>query len=169
MKKIGILFVVIILMSGFTNTIVAQTSLSATGNAIEVIPIAISNSGNMNFGNISVGSTAGSVILAPSGVRSVVGGVTLPILSGTVSVASFTVSGSVSATYSISLPSSYTISSGTKNMTVNAFTSNPSGTGTLSSSGSQTLLIGATLNVGASQGAGAYTNVTGFSISVNYN
>jgi Domain of unknown function (DUF4402) len=169
MKKIVILFATIILISGFTNTVIGQTTLSAGGSAIVVIPISIANSGNMNFGNISVSSTVGSVILDPSGVRRVVGGATLPVLSGTVSAASFTVSGSVSSTYSISLPSSYTISSGAKTMIINAFTSNPSGTGTLSSSGSQTLFVGATLNVGAAQGAGTYTNATGFGVTVNYN
>lgn len=169
MKKIVILFTIIILISGFTDKVSAQTSLSATASAIEVIPITISNSANMNFGNISVGSTAGSVILAPSGVRSAVGGVTLPVLTGTVDNAAFTVSGSVSATYSISLPSSYTITSGTKTMIINAFTSDPSGIGTISSSGSQILNVGATLNVGAGQAAGTYTNTNGFQVTVNYN
>jgi len=54
-------------------------------------------------------------------------------------------------------------------MTVNAFTSNPSGTGTLSSGGTQTLNVGATLNVAAAQTAGTYTNATGVAVSVNYN
>jgi len=36
-------------------------------------------------------------------------------------------------------------------MTVNNFTSNPATTGTLNGSGAQTLKVGATLNVGASQ------------------
>jgi hypothetical protein len=53
-------------------------------------------------------------------------------------------------------------------MTVNAFTSTPSGTGALTA-GSQILKVGATLNVGAGQVAGTYTNATGFPVIVNYN
>jgi hypothetical protein len=54
-------------------------------------------------------------------------------------------------------------------MTVNAFTSSPSATGTLSGTGSQTLTVGATLNVAAGQAAGSYTNSTGVLVTVNYN
>jgi hypothetical protein len=53
-------------------------------------------------------------------------------------------------------------------MIVNAFTSNPSGTGELTS-GAQTINVGATLNVGTPQVAGVYTNLTGFDVTVNYN
>jgi len=53
-------------------------------------------------------------------------------------------------------------------MTIDAFTSNPSGTGALTA-GSQVLTVGATLNVGANQVTGAYTNATGFDVTVNYN
>ena len=54
-------------------------------------------------------------------------------------------------------------------MTVGSFTSNPSSTGTLSSGGTQTLKVGATLAVSAAQAAGTYTNSTGVPVTVNYN
>jgi len=54
-------------------------------------------------------------------------------------------------------------------MTVSSFVSNPSSTGTLSSSGSQTLDVGATLAVAAAQTPGTYTNSTGVQVTVNYN
>jgi hypothetical protein len=53
-------------------------------------------------------------------------------------------------------------------MVVNAFTSTPTGTGALTG-GSQDILVGATLNVGAAQPAGTYTNLTGLVVTVNYN
>jgi hypothetical protein len=53
-------------------------------------------------------------------------------------------------------------------MTVSAFTSTPSSTGILTG-GSETLNIGATLNVAAGQVPGVYSNATGFDITVNYN
>jgi hypothetical protein len=122
----------------------------------------------MNFGNVAVSATAGTVILTPASTRSLTGGVTLPAVTGTVSAAAFAVTGLGASTYSISLPASYIITSGSNNMTVNAFTSTPSGTGALTS-GAQTVQVGATLNVAATQAAGTYTNATGFNVTVNYN
>ena len=54
-------------------------------------------------------------------------------------------------------------------MTVNTFLSNPSAIGTLSTGGSQTLNVGATLNVNFPQGAGTYTNNSDLTVWVNYN
>jgi hypothetical protein len=53
-------------------------------------------------------------------------------------------------------------------MTVNTFTSTPTPTGTLTG-GTETLRVGATLNVGASQPAGTYVSGTPFTVTVNYN
>ena len=170
MKKLIALFAAIVLVSGLT-TVNAQVSATATGTATVITPIAISNTVNMNFGNIAVSPTlAGTVILSPAGSRTTGGalGVTLPAVAGTVSAAAFNVTGLGSSTYSITLPSSYTITSGGNNMTINNFTSTPSGTGVLSS-GAQTIQVGATLNVAAAQAAGTYTNGTGFPVQVNYN
>ena len=52
-------------------------------------------------------------------------------------------------------------------MTAGSFTSNPSGTGTLSS-GTQNISVGATLTVAAGQVPGVYTSGN-FSVTVNYN
>ena len=168
MKNLIAVFAAIVLVAGLTATANAQVTGTATGSATIITPIAITNAGNMNFGSIAVSATAGTVVLSPASVRSITGGVTLPAVTGTVTAAAFTVTGLGSSTYSIQLPASYTITSGGNSMTVNAFTSTPSGTGTLSS-GTQTIQVGATLNVAASQAAGSYTNATGFPVIVNYN
>ncbi|MDP4291281.1 MAG: DUF4402 domain-containing protein, partial [Bacteroidota bacterium] len=63
----------------------------------------------------------------------------------------------------------YIISNGSNNMTINAFTSDPSGNGVLDGSGSQIINVGATLNVKAGQATGLYTSGTGFTVMVNYN
>ncbi|MBP1667258.1 MAG: hypothetical protein H6Q23_2118 [Bacteroidetes bacterium] len=57
-------------------------------------------------------------------------------------------------------------------MTIDTWTSNPSGTGTLTA-GTSTLLVGATLNVDADQPGGVYntSNAGGsgeFTVTVNY-
>lgn len=122
----------------------------------------------MSFGNIIADADGGTVVLVPAGTRTL-NGLNSPSLDGTITAATFTVTGLATTTYAITLPSTHDISNGAQTMTVNTFTSNPAGTGALDSSGSQTLSVGATLNVGANQAAGTYTNAAGFAVTVNYN
>ena len=155
------------------NTSFAQASATASATAIIVTPITISKTVDMNFGNVAVSASAsGTVVLSTASGRTTggSGGVTLPATTGTVAAASFAVAGQATYTYAITLPTTATLSDGASHtMTVSSFTSNPSGTGTLSSGGTQTLLVGATLAVSAGQTAGTYTNSTGVPVTVNYN
>jgi hypothetical protein len=173
MKNIFKAFVATIVIAGAANTSFAQATATASCSANIITPISIVKTTDMNFGNVAVSATlSGTVVLAPAGTRTTGGGggVTLPATTGTVSAAAFTVSGQASYTYAITLPSSCSISDGSSHsMTVNGFTSLPSSTGTLSSGGTQTLTVGATLNVSAAQAANAYTNATGVPVTVNYN
>lgn len=169
MKKSLLSLFAIVLIASFSTKMNAQATATATATATIVTPIGIVKNVDMNFGNVAVTSTAGTVILAPAGTRTTTGGVTLPATTGTVTAASFAVSGSGVYTYAITLPSSVSLAgSASGNMTVDSFTSTPSGTGTLTG-GVQTLLVGATLHVDATQAAGEYTNATGFDVTVNYN
>ncbi|RWW91747.1 DUF4402 domain-containing protein [Flavobacterium cerinum] len=151
-----------------TTSVFAQATASANASATIVTPISISKNTDMNFGNIATNGTVGTVVLSPASGRTFTGGVSLPATTGTVTAASFTVQGSGSYTYAITLPSSVIITSGSDQMTVNSFTSTPATTGTLSS-GTQTITIGATLNLIASQAQGSYTSATPFAVTVNYN
>ena len=172
MKNIFKAIVTAAVVIGFTNSSFAQATATASCSANIITPITIVKTVDMNFGNVAVSATvAGTAVLTPAGTRTTGGGggVTLPATTGTVAAASFTVSGQALYTYAITLPPSCTISSGSNTMNVNAFTSTPSTTGTLSSGGSQTLAVGATLNVIAGQASGAYTNATGVPVTVNYN
>jgi Domain of unknown function (DUF4402) len=56
-------------------------------------------------------------------------------------------------------------------MLVKTFTSipTPANGGALGANGTQTIYVGATLQVGAGQFPGTYTNSTGFPVTVNYN
>ena len=157
---------------GFSATASAQETETATATATIVTPISIVNDFDMNFGNVAVQSTAGgTVVLTTGGVRSRTNGVTLPPAApGTVTAASFTVSGEAGYTYTITLPSvAHPIKSGLVNtMTVTDFLSDPLTTGILTG-GTQTLNVGATLNVSAGQPAGLYVSPTAFDVIVNYN
>jgi len=173
MKNSLFKFLTIVMIVGFSANAMADGTVtaSATATATIVTPLAITNAGDMNFGNIAVNATAGTVVLIPAGTTTATGGVTLPPTNpGTITNASFTVTGQTGYTYVITLEADgYEINDGgTNTMTIDDFTSTPSGTGELTT-GTQTIDVGATLNVGASQAAGTYTNGTGFDVSVNYN
>ncbi|MBK8416578.1 MAG: DUF4402 domain-containing protein [Bacteroidetes bacterium] len=169
MKHITKVFALAIVAIGFSTQVNAQATATASASATIVTPISITKTVDLNFGNVGASGVAGTVVISPAGVRSTTGGVSLPATAGTVAAASFDVAGEANYTYAITLPASVTISSGANNMTVNAFTSTPSATGTLSALGAQTVTVGATLNVGASQASGVYTSGTSFDVTVNYN
>ncbi|MCX6222973.1 MAG: DUF4402 domain-containing protein [Bacteroidia bacterium] len=171
MKKLFILFIAV---AGFGVSSYAQVNATATSTATIVTPITITKTIDMNFGNVSVNGSLGTVILAPAGTRSVTGGATTPATAGTVTAASFDITGQANYTYSITLPVgltpvTLTHTNLTNTMTAGTFTSSPTPTGTLSAGGLQTVTVGATLNVGASQLAGVYTSGTPFTVTVNYN
>lgn len=151
-----------------TTSAFAQATASADASATIVTPISISKNSDMNFGNIATNGAVGTVILSPAGGRTPSGGVTLPATAGTVTAASFTVEGSGSYAYSITLPVSIEITNGTDDMTVDTFTSTPETAGELTA-GEQIITIGATLNLVASQTEGTYTSTTPFDVTVNYN
>lgn len=175
MKKL--IFITVILFA-FSAATFAQASANAVATANIVSPISINKTLDLNFGNIAVAAAAGTVVMDPLGARTPTN-VTLPIITGTVTPATFTVSGTASYTYAITIPAlaaATTISDGASHtMTVNNWTSSPSGTGTLDGvTGQQTLTVGATLNIGANQASGSYsssnTGGTGdFTVTVNYN
>jgi hypothetical protein len=167
MKKIKLLF---LLTAGFITNTFAQAT--ATVTATIIAPIAISNALDINFGNVAVqAGVAGTMVIAPTGTRTRTAGLTLPSTTCTFTAASFTIEGASGYTYVITIPSTgYIITKRTtlETMTVSIFTSSPSSTGT-HKGGSENLNTGATLNVGAGQVPGVYTNATGFDVTVNYN
>lgn len=163
----------------FSTSSFAQVTVTADASAMIVSPITLIWESDMEFANVAVQSgTGGTVVLDPINpiVRgtseNAFGGCTLPIVPGEIpAAAEFTVGGMVDYTYSITLPVSCLLTrvSGTETMTVNTFTSDPTPTGDLGSTGTQTLYVGATLNVSAAQVPGHYVAITDFPVTVNYN
>lgn len=169
MKKLTLLIALLIV--GLSANAFAQVTATASTTATIIAPIAISKTLDMNFGNVAISAASGTVALATDGTRTPLGGATLPATAGTVSAASFAVTGAGSYTYTITLPATaITLTGATAGVTVDAFVSNPSGTGTLSAGGTQTVLVGATLNLPAGGvTAGSYSNAAGLTVTVNYN
>jgi Domain of unknown function (DUF4402) len=123
--------------------------------------ITITTAADMAFGSFAAGS-GGSVVVNAAGARSKSGSVVLFNTGTPAAAAQFSVKkkGGGAATYAITLPANNTVvltKAGGQTMALSAFVSSPSGSGTLNGGTSQTLNVGATLNVANAQAAGAYT------------
>ncbi len=168
-------FTLAIAILGFSATSFAQTNptveASASTSARIIIPISIVKNVDLNFGNIAPSATdLGTVVLSPasSTVRTN-DKVSLPTVAGTVAAAKFTVTGEGTSAFNISLPSSITLTGDISgNMTVDHFLSSAGDTPALID-GTMVFYVGATLNVGANQAKGLYTNTLDFIVKVNYN
>ena len=173
MKKVTIILTGVILMSIASLNANAQggpKTATAVTNATIITPIAITKTVDLNFGNIAALTTVATVTVNPAGIRSSSNALSLPTATpGTISAASFTVTGLANATYSIVLPSAFNVTSGGNTMEVNSFTSTPTPNGLLTAAGTQNLTVGASLIVGANQAAGTYTNANALSVTVAYN
>lgn len=170
MKQILKFFTIAVVMIAFTANAFGQATATATATIVS--PITIVRVNDMNFGNVVTSAATGTVVLTPASTRSTTGGASiLAAQPGTVTAASFTVGGTAGFTYSISLPASVSIDDAGPGvaMIVDNFTSTPTPTGTIGAGGTETLSVGATLNVGASQVGGVYTSAAPFTVTVNYN
>ena len=176
MKKLTILFAVVVMMAGFTFRVNAQATENTAAAAKIVTPIAISETSSLHFGTMAVlAGQGGTCVLSTAGDRTATGGVNLSIQTPSASNAAYNVSGAVNTTYAITLPASITVSeSGSSaTMSINSLKARTASaaqdglTGTLSGSGSDSFTIGGTLNVAAGQTTGLYQGT--FDVTVAYN
>ncbi|WP_405198736.1 DUF4402 domain-containing protein [Christiangramia sp. LLG6405-1] len=156
MKKIT--FILLAFISG---TAFAQESATANAAADIVSPITISAEDDLNFGKVS-NNIAGTVVIATDGTATGLSqiGTTSP------AAATFDVTAASGFAYNVTLPNSVVLQSGSNEITVDTFQDDagatPQGTGSI-----QTIGVGATLNVDASQPTGNYTGT--FEVTVGYN
>ena len=143
----------------------ASTTATVEANIVSTINITAQN--GIVFGDIGASGIPGTVTIDVDGSRTSTGGAT--INSNTAGTpATFEVSGDPNALYVITLPDSIVITSAAgDSMTVDNFTSAPSVSGQLDSSGKQNLNVGARMNVGSFQPFGAYTGI--MTTTVEYN
>ncbi len=140
-------------------------SVNASATVVIIAPITLTKTADLNFGTVAPTTSAGTVVMSPSGVRTG----TNVILStlGAGNAAGFTVTGNPNSTFSVTLPTSISLTGAGPSMTVNNFTSSLTTSPALSSSGSSTFKVGGTLAVRANQSVGTYTGT--FTVTVNYN
>jgi len=152
--------------SMFASAAQAQASATAsTGASVTIAaPIAITKTADLSFGTVVPSATAGTVAVSTAGTRSVGGGVSE--LGGTVAAAAYSVTGYTNSAYTITLPSSVSLTGPGTAMTAGTFV-HSAGVSPALSGGTGSFTVGATLNVGANQAAGSYTGT--FDVTVAYN
>jgi spore coat protein U-like protein len=154
----------------------AQTT-SARAKTVVVSRLAFLNAEELEFGNLLAGTTAGTVIVSPTGARTITGGVTL--VGGLVQPARFAGRGTVNQTVLVSLTTaSSTLRrvGGTETMLLDQLTIGSTPTAVLtttpqsfrisSPTGIFNFPIGGRLNVNANQVPGDYTGT--FTVTLNY-
>jgi hypothetical protein len=174
MKMKNHLIAAAILLTAFTTGVNAQSTAYGSTTAVLVTPISISKTTDMHFGTVAASATAGTVVLDYADGRTTTGGVSLPAGSTLQKTAVFAVAGQGTSGFSISIPSSPITLTGSVSgtMTVSGFACEEGASSSLVA-GSKDLHVKATLNVGANQAAGTYTNAlanaSALFVTVNYN
>jgi hypothetical protein len=175
MKKIILLAITVI--AGFSNNVQAQSTNTDTATAAAfatiVAPIAITKTTDLQFGTVISG--AGTVVVATNDTRTIAVSALNPGDQGAAPTAAvFTLTGEASYGYSIVIDANVPLlnTGGSDTMSMGSFIAdNNSGagvsTGALSSSGADTIKVGATLTVTAGLTAGTYAG--SFNVTVAYN
>ena len=160
----------VITLTGLSIGANAQSTATASTTAVLVTPISIAKTTDMHFGTVAASGTSGTVVLDYADGRTTTGGASLPSGSTLQKTAVFDVTGEGTSGFSITIPSSPITLTGSVSgtMTVSTFVADLGATGTLVA-GTKTIKVKATLNVGAGQVAGSYTNASGLFVTVNYN
>jgi hypothetical protein len=152
----------------------AENGSAAATAAVLATPVVVTKTADLSFGKFAAGA-AGSISISTSGARTVSGGVLAFADGPAMTAASFVVSGASGAGYSITHGGTSTLlrtggvetMSMTKSSAVGAVNGTPRAPGGILNGGAQTIYVGATLDVGANQAAGAYTGTV--SVTVEYN
>jgi len=182
MKKIILSLLAIVMMASFSNKVMAQvTKTGNTAGGELVTALTITNTTPLNFGVIAIPATAGTVAMNTAGLRTPTG-CTIVATGTPKTVALFTVGGTASDNYTLTLPTTITVSNlttgtGERDMTIDnivvkvdaaaeaAYTV-PINTPQLSALGASTFLVGGTLNIKALQTLGVYAGT--YEVVVDY-
>lgn len=140
---------------------------SSRGHAQKVKPIAVTTTTGLSFGSFTMAGSGGLVTVSAAGIRSVSGGIIA--LGGTVTAATFSVTGNNNTPYTITLPTSTVLSGPGGSMPINFTAALVTGgvlTGQLANGGKSTFSVGGELTVASNQAPGAYSAT--LVMTVNY-
>ena len=183
MKKTLMIFAAIVMMAGFSTTVVAQdTEATATTDAGAqlIVPMTLTQTSPLHFGTITLtDALGGTVELSTANARTFTGGVSTSAVSPTSTNAAYDVTGTYNETYALTLPgtievletvgstATMTISDLTVLFTGGAEKTGVSATSLLSATGTDAFTVGGTLTIAEAQIGGIYEGT--FPVSVDYN
>ncbi len=148
--------VIFVLLLSVSAPLLAVNSV-ATVNVKVTRFLSMTNTGPMNFGEVSINSGAGAVTLNADGTRESTGGVKING-SGSYSPAKFVIEGAPNADYSISFPDEVVMTDGYGNtLIVDHINSELFDAGGTNPNSLKELVLGAKLNLEAYQATGAYS------------
>ena len=169
MKKITITMLTITLLTFFSIDVMAQTENTDSGAKI-LAAMTITETADLDYGTMTVPETAAEVQISDHGTIAVLSGtITLLSQAPTWHPATFDITGTANATYSITVPNNTAVKltgAGTDMPIIN-FATSRGGSSTLDGSGDDFFSVGGTLQLENGQAAGTYTGT--FDISVAYN
>lgn len=144
-----------------TSASAQPVNASATGRANVLEQISATNTSDLDFGTIVVGTSAATVTVNSANARSCGAGLTC---SGTPTAPGWLITATPNRTIYWNGTSTITVASGTDTMTINLL--NLNSIHNMPASGSDTIRIGAVLNVGANQADGNYSGT--FNVDFSY-
>jgi hypothetical protein len=146
------------LVSGAANAATAD----GTARATILQQVTVTNTSDLQFGTVAIGTGGGAVTVATGGGRTCA---TTLVCSGATTSAGFSVSGATGMNVGISVPGSVTLTE-TGGATMSATLASSATSLTLLGTAADAFRVGGTLNVGGTQAAGAYAGT--FTVTVNY-
>jgi hypothetical protein len=169
-KKLLVLSAIFAVAAQF-GTAATAADVNGTATALVIEPLSIIENSALDFGTVAGGPSLDAIVMTAGGVRTVTGTSARIIPVGPGAAGNFTITGEPNQAYVLSISASATLGNGAgDSMTVDTFTDNaPS---PLDAGGSDTLLVGGTLRIGANQAGGTYSTTTGgapYLVTVNYN
>jgi hypothetical protein len=181
MRKFTLFFSAILLIAAFTGTVTAQTSATVaatSAGAKLIVPMTLTETSPLHFGTINVLTGTGGTCILPSNstVRVFSAGLAASAVAPVATNAAYNVTGTMNATYALTLPATITVTETTgtsATMTISSLTARFNGAGadavtsTMSATGTDSFTLGGTLTVAAAQVSGIYTGT--FAVSVDYN
>lgn len=162
MKKLIISLLVIAAFVVAPMSLFAEADATATGTAVLITPLSISQVADLNFGTVAAGETDGEAIVDNSSTPALhsEGGVDIVSETGA-SAARFTVNGANTTGFNVVCP---TFTLGTT--TLLTVTPDFEASATTSAAGTYTLYIGGSLAIPSNTTAGTYTGT--FPVTVSY-
>ena len=153
----------------FTDSVGTALSVIGAATATSVTPVSLLETVAMNFGTVSGGNLAGTVIIDTLGGRAITGDAQI-ITVGPGNAGEFQITGAASMAYLLTITGPAILVSGANTMNAHTFTNNS--TGVLPAvTGIELFQVGATLDIAPSQAAGTYSTIGGtpYTVTVNYN